>query len=207
MHAELAPADILLVTWFLPLFLALDPPPQAERVRAAMNASLEAQRASVVRQVQSARPGAAVPAPETTAGPTARATACDPIPQPQLAQMIDQAARNNQVEPSLVREVARQESAFRPCAVSPKGAEGLMQLMPATQATLHVTDPFDPHQNLEAGSRLLKELLERYHGDIALALSAYNAGPRRVEEAGGIPKILETTTYVQDILTRLAPVD
>ena len=78
-----------------------------------------------------------------------------------------------------------------------------MQLMPATQATLGVVDPFDPAQSLMAGAHFLKTLLERYDGNLSLALSAYNAGPARVDAIGGIPPIPETRTYVQRILSRL----
>jgi soluble lytic murein transglycosylase-like protein len=117
--------------------------------------------------------------------------------------MIDSVAREQSIDPALVREVARQESGFRPCAVSPKGAEGLMQLMPGTQAQLDVRDPFDPQESLSAGAKLLKQLLDRYHGDLALALSAYNAGITRVDRGSSIPQIPETKGYVTDILGRL----
>jgi soluble lytic murein transglycosylase-like protein len=117
--------------------------------------------------------------------------------------MIELAAEAHEVPPEIVREVARQESAFQPCAVSSKGAEGLMQLMPATQASLGVEDPFDPEASLMAGAKLLRELLSRYNGSIPLALSAYNAGPKRVDQADGIPPIAETRNYVAQILSRL----
>jgi soluble lytic murein transglycosylase-like protein len=129
---------------------------------------------------------------------------CEPIAQPQLSIMIDTAANRNGVEPSLVREVARQESGFRPCVVSPKGAEGLMQLMPATQNQFQVIDPFNPIASLDAGAKLLKQLLDRFHGDLPLALSAYNAGAGTVDRAGGIPNIPETQNYVANILGRLS---
>ena len=116
--------------------------------------------------------------------------------------MIDEVAEKQGIDASLVKEVARQESGFRPCAVSPKGAAGVMQLMPSTQTQLQVTDPFDPRQSLEAGSKLLKQLLDRYQGDLPKALSAYNAGARRVDEAGGVPNIPETKNYVLSILAR-----
>ena len=77
-----------------------------------------------------------------------------------------------------------------------------MQLMPATQAQFSVTDPFDPGQSLDAGTKLLKQLLDRYHGDLSMALSAYNAGPARVDKAGGVPEIPETKNYVMTILNR-----
>jgi hypothetical protein len=192
---------------------------QAERVRALMAPSLEKQRISVLRQSSDLVESARIEAEETGSGSffaTARLSmpspfampnpfampACDPVPQPQLFQMIQAAAQQQGVDPALVREVARQESAFRPCAVSNKGAEGLMQLMPATQAQFDVTDPFDPNQSLDAGTKLLKQLLDRYHGDLSLALSAYNSGAGRVDKAGGIPDIPETKNYVFSILNR-----
>jgi soluble lytic murein transglycosylase-like protein len=99
--------------------------------------------------------------------------------------------------------VIRKESAFYPCAVSPKGALGLMQLMPATAEMLGVTDPFDPKQNVDAGAKFLKQLIEKYAGDLPLALSAYNAGPARVDTARGVPDIAETKNYVADILSSI----
>jgi len=118
--------------------------------------------------------------------------------------MIDNAAARNGVEPSLILEVARQESGFRPCAISPKGAVGLMQLMPSMQDQFKVIDPFSPIASIDAGAKLLKQLLDRYHGDLTLALSAYNAGAAAVDKAGGIPQIPETQNYVTRILSRLA---
>ncbi len=128
---------------------------------------------------------------------------CDPIAQPELTDLIDSASSKNGVDPSVVREVARQESGFRPCVVSSKGAEGLMQLMPATQDQFKVADPFNPMSSLDAGTKLLKQLLDRYHGDLSLALSAYNAGAGTVDKADGIPQIPETQRYVSNILSRL----
>jgi soluble lytic murein transglycosylase-like protein len=88
--------------------------------------------------------------------------------------------------------------------VSPKGAEGLMQLMPATQIQLQVKNPFDARESIDAGTKLLKDLLERYRGDVSLALGAYNAGTSAVDRAGAVPEIPETKDYVSDILMRLA---
>jgi len=180
---------------------------QADRVRAAMASSLEKQKVSVQRQAESTRTATAriTPfefRPVMFQAPSILPPPCDPVPQPELSQMIDDAAGREGVDPGLVREVARQESAFRPCAVSSKGAEGLMQLMPATQMQLGVSNPFDPGESLEAGTRLLKQLIDRYHGDLTLALSAYNAGAGRVDKAGGIPEIPETKNYVYTILSR-----
>ena len=173
---------------------------QADRIRAAMAKSLASQQASVRRQIEAAGPARK----SLDAAPLAAAM-CEAISQPELVRMIDVAARHENVDPLLVREVARQESGFRPCAVSPKGAEGLMQLMPATQIQLQVQNPFSAQESLDAGTKLLKQLLDRYHGDLSQALSAYNAGPARVNAAGGVPKIPETQNYVSDILNRLLP--
>jgi soluble lytic murein transglycosylase-like protein len=164
-----------------------------------MEASLEQQRASVRKQAASA---GSVMAPWTEP-PAFTEAACEPIAQPQLTEMIEEVSKKQGVDSNLVREVARQESGFRPCAVSPKGAEGLMQLMPATQAQFQVTDPFDAKQSLDAGSKLLKQLLDRYEGDLSKALSAYNAGAGRVDRAGGVPDIPETKNYVFSILNRV----
>ncbi|HUP04630.1 MAG TPA: lytic transglycosylase domain-containing protein, partial [Bryobacteraceae bacterium] len=92
---------------------------------------------------------------------------------------------------------------LRPCAVSASGAQGLMQLMPDTADQLAVTDPFDPAQNIEAGARYLKDLIDRYKGDLAQALAAYNAGPGATPQSGGIPAIPETRDYVDSILKKL----
>jgi len=116
--------------------------------------------------------------------------------------MIDEASQKHGVDASLVKEIARQESGFKPCAISKTGAQGLMQLMPATQAQFAVEDPFDARESLEAGTKLLKQLLDRYDGDVQKALSAYNAGATRVDQAGGIPDIPETKNYVLSILAR-----
>ena len=173
-----------------------------------MAASLEKQRASVEQQlkfIQSPVPPA-MPAssgvPSFTVPPPV-AYACEPVAQPELSRMIDSVAREHSVDPALVREVARQESGFRPCAISPKGAQGLMQLMPSTQAQLEVHDPFNPQESLSAGAKLLKQLLDRYHGDLALALSAYNSGISRVDQTFSVPEIPETKGYVENILGRL----
>src|SRR5207248_2287615 len=94
----------------------------------------------------------------------------------------------------------RAESAFETRAVSPKGARGLMQLMPETAAKLGVRDSLDPASNVDAGTRYLRALLEQYHGDVARALAAYNAGPQRVAQYGGVPPYRETQAYVRRII-------
>jgi soluble lytic murein transglycosylase-like protein len=184
----------------LALLLAQDVRPQADRIRAAMEPSLAKQRASVRAQVEAA-------ATHSTSWNIPMvvpdAAGCEPVSQPELARMIDDIAPRENVNPALVREVARQESGFHPCAVSPKGAAGLMQLMPATQIQFQVKNPFSAKESLEAGSKLLRDLLDRYHGDLSLALSAYNAGAQTVDKAGAVPEIPETKNYVFGILNRL----
>jgi soluble lytic murein transglycosylase-like protein len=170
---------------------------RGQNAREAQLASVAKQRAAVLAQIKRRVP--TQPA-VTTAVTLPR---CAAIEAPALVRMIELAAEAHEVPPEIVREVARQESAFQPCAVSSKGAEGLMQLMPATQASLGVEDPFDPEASLMAGAKLLRELLSRYNGSIPLALSAYNAGPKRVDQADGIPPIAETRNYVAQILSRL----
>lgn len=112
------------------------------------------------------------------------------------------AARRHGLDPDLVLAVVAVESAFRPDAVSPKGAQGLMQLMPRTAASLGVSDAFDPQQNLDAGTRHLRFLVDLYGGDLRRALAAYNAGQGAVKRYGGVPPYRETREYVKKILKR-----
>jgi soluble lytic murein transglycosylase-like protein len=195
--------------WWFAIFLMQDvQEQQPQRVRAAMAASIEKQRASVEQQIKFIKSPVPPVMPASFAVPSFAvpppvAYACDPVAQPELSKMIDSVAREHSVDAALVREVARQESGFRPCAVSPKGAQGLMQLMPATQTQFEVRDPFNPQESLSAGAKLLKQLLDRYHGDLALALSAYNSGIARVDHTFSVPDIPETKGYVADILGRL----
>ena len=112
--------------------------------------------------------------------------------------LADDAARKYGLPSGLVRSVMKVESAFRPHAVSPKGAIGLMQLMPATAQTLGV-NPNDPAQNVDAGTRYLRQLLEKYHGGLWRALAAYNAGPGAVDRFGGVPPFAETREYVRRV--------
>lgn len=143
------------------------------------------------------------PEPWRAAQPAPVPSACDSLPAPFIDSLIDSASKTSSVAPELIRGVMQQESAFRPCAVSPKGAMGLMQLEPATAADLGVKNIFDPTENVMGGARLLRQLLNRYDGDLSLTLSAYNAGAGRVDAAMGIPAIPETINYVKRILEKL----
>lgn len=120
-----------------------------------------------------------------------------------FAAKIHELAARFDLSPSLLEAVVWQESRWRENAVSPVGARGLAQLMPGTARYLGV-DSSDPFQNLEGGARYLREQLDRFDGDLEKALAAYNAGPGRVERAGGIPNIRETQNYVAAIMGRLA---
>jgi soluble lytic murein transglycosylase-like protein len=122
-----------------------------------------------------------------------------PFTQQEIDSAIDAAAVRHNVDPSLVRAVIKVESNFNPNAVSRKGAMGLMQLMPQTARQLKVTNPFDPEQNVDAGVRHLKQLMESYGGDVKLSLAAYNAGAGAVARSGGIPRFAETRNYVNRI--------
>lgn len=123
-------------------------------------------------------------------------------PREELERLAAEAAERHRLDAALVQAVIEIESAWDPLAVSHKGAQGLMQLIPATADRFGVADPFDPTQNLEGGVRYLRWLLERYRGNLELALAAYNAGEGAVDRAGGIPRISETVDYVRKVTER-----
>jgi hypothetical protein len=121
-------------------------------------------------------------------------------PHTDLNEVVNQASGRYRLDPDLVNSVIKAESGFNVRAVSPKGAQGLMQLMPGTASQLGVPNAFDPQANVEGGTRYLRELLERYNFDLVKALAAYNAGPQRVEQFGGVPPFHETRAYVARIV-------
>jgi soluble lytic murein transglycosylase-like protein len=163
-----------------------------------------------------AAPGAAQPPPPAAQSPVKSVVRTDPRsgrlvrsvvaprtprsakPSLRLNELIDQTAARHEVDPLLVRSVVAVESNFNPYAVSPKGAQGLMQLIPATARRFGVTNPFDPASNLEAGVRYLKYLKDLFQ-DERLALAAYNAGEGAVQRHNGIPPYAETRDYVEKV--------
>lgn len=136
-----------------------------------------------------------------TAAPTAPSTAA-PSSATTFAPEIDAAGARYGVDPRLLQSVIQQESGFDPNATSAAGAQGLMQLMPQTAASLGVTDAYDPTQSIDAGARYLRGELDRFGGSTSLALAAYNAGAGAVQRYGGVPPYAETQAYVQQVLGR-----
>jgi len=190
---------------------------QRDSTLAAMQASIEKQKAAVAASVAASigKQGLNLAAkdsfftlaplipPQPQPAVSMPDVSCDPVPEDSVAPFVLGAAQREGLDPKLVTAVIEQESGFRPCAISDKGAQGLMQLMPETADRLKVRDPFDSKQSIDAGTKYLKELITKYSGNLAFALSAYNAGPDAVDQAGGIPKIPETADYVKAILTKL----
>lgn len=189
--------------------------------RAAMQSSLEKQQAAISKQRDSVRQqigltkemaqragdfiSAFPPLPPSV---MARLQPdCPALAPEEIDALVKSAAEKQAVEPKLIRAVMKQESGFHPCAVSVVGAQGLMQLMPDTADQLHVTDAFDPEQNVNGGAAYLKQLLTKYKGDLKLTLGAYNAGPKRTDDAGAVPNIPETQNYVASILADMASAD
>jgi soluble lytic murein transglycosylase-like protein len=185
------------------------PQPDPTAVKSAMAESLAKQRVALMQQVAAVMGKAPTPAASFYTVPWVETPVpfsvppCDPMPAAELDKLVEQSSQQERVKPDLIRGVIAEESGARPCAVSWKGAQGLMQLMPATSEQFGVKDPFDPRQNVEAGAKLLKQLLTKYKDDVNLALAAYNAGEGRVDKDGGVPQIAETQNYVTDIQSKL----
>jgi soluble lytic murein transglycosylase-like protein len=161
-----------------------------ERVRLTVDGGTVSVAAADVVAVEPEEHFAAVPAAVIAPGP--------------FGNLIHAAAEKHGVDESLIRWVIAVESNFNPRAVSRKRAQGLMQLLPATAAVYSVANIFDPAENIDAGTRYLKDLLARYRGDLRLALAAYNAGPEMVERYGGVPPFPETQKYVRVITGHMA---
>jgi len=136
-----------------------------------------------------------LPLPTSIASPKPAA-----LSRQDLSDVINGAGERHQIDPDFINSVIRAESGFHQNAVSRKGAQGLMQLMPGTASQLGVSDPFDPHANVEGGTKYLRELLEKYNFDVPKALAAYNAGARRVDQYHGVPPYFETQAYIARII-------
>lgn len=134
--------------------------------------------------------------------PPVRGAGASGAPSPAVAEAIDAASARHQVDPRLAEAVAWRESGFNPAAVSPKGARGVMQLMPGTALAMGV-DADDPAGNIEGGVGYLSRMIRRFGGDLSKGLAAYNAGPEAVERYGGVPPYAETLAYVDAVLARL----
>jgi soluble lytic murein transglycosylase-like protein len=140
--------------------------------------------------------------PESDSPEQALTLVSAPIVPINYTEVLNQTAARHSLSPALLEAVVWQESRWHPQALSPKGAMGLTQLMPATARAMGV-DPRDPVANLDGGARYLRQMLDRFSGNLENSLAAYNAGPGRVERAGGIPAIAETRAYVSAIMARL----
>jgi soluble lytic murein transglycosylase-like protein len=139
----------------------------------------------------------------TTAGDALGGPSALPAGTPYGSE-ITAAAQRNGLDPALLAGLIKQESGFKPDARSGAGAQGLTQLMPGTAAGLGVTNPLDPAQSIEGGAKYLKQQLDRFGGDVARALAAYNAGPGAVERFGGVPPYAETQNYVRNVQANAA---
>lgn len=188
------------------------PPTPAAPAPIAPPSAISEQIASVRQQagIDMKSPGAiqdpffTVPWPTPPPLPNLASADCDPVPAKELTAMVNNEAQKQGVKADLIHAVIDQESGGKACAVSAKGALGLMQLMPDKAAELGVKDPFDPAQSLEGGVKYLRQLLDKYHGDTSLALGAYNAGENRVDQTGSVPKNPETKNYVESIQNKLS---
>jgi soluble lytic murein transglycosylase-like protein len=171
----------------------------------APGAAAQSSSASFAAQLQSASSATAGPAATASASAIGATAAVSGLPAgtPYAAE-ITAAASKHGVDPALLAGLVKQESNFNPDAGSPAGAQGLTQLMPATAASLGVTNVHDPVQALDGGAKYLRQQLDRFGGDVARALAAYNAGPGAVERFGGVPPYAETQHYVRKVQANAA---
>jgi soluble lytic murein transglycosylase-like protein len=132
--------------------------------------------------------------------PATTAKARQKAVSPEYKTLVEEKSKKHNVDPKLVKAVINAESNWNPKAVSPKGAMGMMQLMPKTANDMGVANPFNPEQNIEGGVKYLRFLLDKFNGNLSLAIAAYNAGPTRVEKVNGVPAIPETVSYVRRVI-------
>ncbi|HEX6023659.1 MAG TPA: lytic transglycosylase domain-containing protein [Solirubrobacter sp.] len=171
---------------------------------AAAGAPTQPTTSSFSSALSTATAAPAAVAPTATTTPTASATTSTLPAGTPFAAEITAAAQANGLDPALLAGLIKQESGFNPNAGSPAGARGLTQLMPGTAAGLGVTNVLDPAQSINGGAKYLKQQLDAFGGDVALALAAYNAGPGAVKRFGGIPPYAETQNYVRIVQANAA---
>ena len=169
----------------------------------APTANFAATLASASAPTPTAAAAAATAPTATLASTAATGPSALPAGTPYGAE-ITAAAQRNGLDPALLAGLIKQESGFNPNAGSPAGAQGLCQLMPGTARGLGVTDLHDPVQSIEGGAKYLAQQLETFHGDVARALAAYNAGPGAVQRYGGVPPYAETQNYVRAVQANAA---
>ncbi len=176
--------------------LPVAPPVASTTTQANADTTSEATRSATMQSPVSAQLMSESNATNAASVPTSTAAA-KPV---DIDQAVREASSKHQLDPDFVTSVIKAESNFHPHAVSPKGAQGLMQLMPQTASKLGVADPFDPKANIEAGTAHLSALMDLYHNDAIKALAAYNAGAHRVDQYHGVPPYRETRAYVAKIV-------
>lgn len=177
-----------------------EPPPGTEATSRPEPGIVPSSRFGALNPLQTPVPGASTGGIATSPSSAAASSA-------DLQSLIQSHATQNGVEPDLIRQIIQVESGFNPQAVSNKGAQGLMQLMPETARDMGVSDPFDPDQNIGGGTKYLAQLLQSHNGDLTKALASYNAGPGVVRQYGGVPPYPETRNFVKRVLQGLNKTD